>query len=68
MKKYVCTSSICVGCCFDPCDYKYDPEVGDIDHGIKPGVAFEDLPDTWVCPNCGAGKECFVPAGTFKKR
>ena len=36
MKKYVCTSSICVGCCFDPCDYKYDPEVGDIDHGIKP--------------------------------
>jgi rubredoxin len=38
------------------CDYEYDPEVGDPDHGIPPGTAWEDIPDDWVCPDCGAGK------------
>ena len=41
--KYVC-----------PCGYEYDPAVGDPDNGIAPGTKFEDLPDTWVCPECGA--------------
>ncbi|MBS7269979.1 MAG: rubredoxin [Candidatus Freyarchaeota archaeon] len=43
------------------CDYVYDPEVGDIDGGIPPGTAFEDLPDDWVCPVCGASKDMFEP-------
>ena len=50
MKKYVC----------DPCGYVYDPELGDPDNGIAPGTAFEDLPEDWVCPICGVGKEDFT--------
>lgn len=41
------------------CGYIYDPEVGDPDNGVAPGTAFEDIPDTWECPLCGAGKEDF---------
>lgn len=41
------------------CGYIYDPEVGDPDGGIEPGTAFEDLPDDWSCPVCGASKEDF---------
>ncbi len=43
----------------DLCGYVYDPELGDPDSGIKPGVRFEDLPEEWVCPVCGAGKDQF---------
>jgi len=32
------------------------------DNGIAPGTAFEDIPDDWVCPDCGVGKDEFVPA------
>ena len=39
--------------------YIYDPELGDPENGIAPGTAFEDLPDDWVCPLCGVGKEDF---------
>jgi rubredoxin len=42
-----------------PCDYVYDPEMGDPENGVAPGTAFEALPDDWVCPECGAGKEMF---------
>jgi len=49
MSKYECTL----------CGYIYDPEVGDEDSGIPAGTPFEDLPDDWVCPLCGAGKEDF---------
>ena len=49
MKKYVC----------DVCGYVYDPAIGDPDSGIAPGTAFEDIPDTWVCPACGATKADF---------
>ena len=49
MKKYVCSI----------CGYVYDPEVGDPDNGIAPGTAFEDIPEDWVCPLCGAGKDVF---------
>ena len=41
------------------CGYIYDPEKGDPDGGIKPGAAFEDIPDGWVCPVCGAAKDQF---------
>jgi rubredoxin len=49
--KYVCTV----------CDYVYDPAVGDPDNGIEPGTAFADLPDDWVCPECGVDKDEFEP-------
>lgn len=49
MDKYICTV----------CEYIYDPELGDPENGIQPGTAFEDLPDDWVCPLCGVGKEDF---------
>lgn len=52
MKKYVC----------GPCGYEYDPEVGDPDNGIAAGTAFEDLPEDWVCPICGVGKDEFAEA------
>ena len=45
-----------------PCGYIYDPEVGDPDSGIAPGTAFEDIPEDWVCPVCGLGKDAFTPA------
>lgn len=51
MKKYVCTV----------CGHVYEPEEGDPDSGIAPGTAFEDIPDDWVCPVCGVGKEDFEP-------
>jgi flavin reductase (DIM6/NTAB) family NADH-FMN oxidoreductase RutF/rubredoxin len=41
------------------CEYIYDPAQGDADGGIKPGVPFTDLPDSWVCPVCGASKAEF---------
>jgi rubredoxin len=41
------------------CGYIYDPAKGDADGGIAPGTAFEDLPDDWVCPECGAAKDMF---------
>lgn len=43
------------------CGYVYDPAAGDPDGGIAPGIAFEDLPDDWVCPECGVGKDMFEP-------
>lgn len=41
------------------CGYEYNPEIGDPDNGIAPGTPFEELPDTWVCPLCGVGKDMF---------
>lgn len=49
MKKYVC----------DLCGWVYDEELGDPDNGIAPGTKFEDLPDDFECPLCGAGKDDF---------
>ena len=49
MKKYVCTL----------CRWEYDPAAGDPDSGIAPGTAFEDIPEDWVCPVCGASKADF---------
>ncbi len=41
------------------CGYEYNPEKGDKENGIAPGTPFEDLPDDWECPICGAKKNCF---------
>jgi len=49
MERWVCNA----------CGYIYDPAQGDSDGGIEPGTAFEDLPDDWVCPDCGVGKDEF---------
>ena len=49
MDKYVCKV----------CGYVYDPEKGDPDNGVAPGTKFEDVPDDWVCPVCGVGKQDF---------
>lgn len=50
MEKWQCTA----------CDYIYDPAHGDPDHGVVPGTPFENIPDSWVCPDCGASKDQFV--------
>jgi len=49
VKRYVC----------NVCGYIYDPVEGDPDNGIEPGTAWEQIPDDWVCPVCGAPKEDF---------
>ena len=41
------------------CGYVYDPEVGDPAGGVEPGTPFEAVPDDWICPDCGAGKDMF---------
>lgn len=41
------------------CSYIYDPAAGDPENGVLPGTAFENIPDDWVCPLCGAGKDEF---------
>lgn len=41
------------------CGYIYDPEEGNPSSGIQPGTSFEELPDDWVCPVCGADKSEF---------
>ena len=41
------------------CGYIYEQEKGDPDGGIAPGTPFEEIPDSWVCPVCGAGKDQF---------
>lgn len=43
------------------CNYIYDPMLGDPDNGIEAGTTFEQLPEDWVCPECGAGKDMFEP-------
>ncbi len=49
MDKYKCTV----------CGYIYDPSVGDSTQSIAAGTPFEKLPDNWVCPECGVGKDLF---------
>lgn len=49
MKKYVC----------DVCGYIYDPADGDIDSDVAPNTEFDAVPESWVCPLCGVGKDQF---------
>ena len=48
---YICTS----------CGFIYDPDEGDPDGGVPPGTSFDDIPDDWFCPVCGARKSDFEP-------
>lgn len=41
------------------CGYIYNPDIGDPDSGIGPGVMFEELSESWGCPDCGTEKELF---------
>ncbi|KYC41150.1 rubredoxin [Scytonema hofmannii PCC 7110] len=49
MQKYICTV----------CGYEYNPEEGDPDDNVEPGTPFENIPEDWVCPVCGADKSQF---------
>ena len=49
MKRWMCQN----------CGFIYEQEVGDQIGGIAPGTAWEDIPDTWTCPDCGAAKSEF---------
>ncbi len=49
MQKFIC----------DLCGYVYDPEAGDPDNGVEPGTDWADVPEDWLCPLCGAGKDAF---------
>ena len=49
--KYVC----------NVCGWVYDPETGDPENGVELGTSFEDIPEDWVCPECGASKDLFNP-------
>ena len=51
MQKYVCSV----------CGYMYEPAAGDPDSWVAAGTSFEDIPDDWVCPICGVGKDMFEP-------
>ena len=46
--KYIC-----------PCGYEYDPAVGDPENGITAGTAWENVPEDFLCPICGLGKDAF---------
>ncbi len=48
MDKYVC-----------PCGYVYDPATGDPENGVAPGTPWDQVPEDWVCPTCGLGKDAF---------
>ena len=52
--KYIC----------ELCGYEYDVKSGDIENGIEPGTDFEDIPEDWTCPLCGATKEDFEPVAS----
>ena len=51
MTKYQC----------DACGYIYDPAKGDPANGVAPGTPWEKVPQDWVCPECGVGKDMFTP-------
>jgi rubredoxin len=52
MQKWACTV----------CGYIYDPSIGDPENGVPAGTPFEKLPEDWVCPECGVGKDQFEKA------
>ena len=58
MDRYECTV----------CGYIYNPEAGDPVGGIPPGTQFSDLPDDWVHPECGVGKDQFIKFEIVKRQ
>ncbi|HSI23943.1 MAG TPA: rubredoxin [Methylophilaceae bacterium] len=49
MKQWICSV----------CGYIYDEAQGDPEHGLPPGTRWEDVPETWTCPDCGVSKRDF---------
>jgi rubredoxin len=41
------------------CGWVYDEAAGDPEHGIVPGTRWEDVPESWSCPDCGVAKAEF---------
>ncbi len=41
------------------CAFVYDEALGMPDEGVAPGTCWEDVPDTWTCPDCSATKADF---------
>lgn len=52
-RKYVCTV----------CGHIYDEAEGDAESGLAPGTRWEDVPDSWTCPECDAPKDAYEPLG-----
>ena len=52
MAKWIC----------EDCGYEYDSELGDPSNKIPPGTPFDELPEDWECPDCGAPQDAFAPA------
>jgi rubredoxin len=46
------------------CDHVYDEALGDPSAGLAPGTRWEDIPQDWICPDCGATKGDFTPVET----
>lgn len=57
------TTYVCLGC-----GHEYDPAVGDEENGIDPGTTFEALPDDWICPCCGEGKDKYIKVGNSEEK
>jgi rubredoxin len=51
MSRYLC----------DVCGYVYDEATGAPEDGAPVGTQWTDLPEDWVCPDCGAPRHCFIP-------
>jgi len=49
MKQWMCVT----------CGFVYDEAKGDLESGLEPGTRWEDVPESWVCPDCGTGKNDF---------
>ncbi len=52
---------VCLGC-----GYEYIPELGDEEGDVRPGTSYKELPEDWICPDCGEEKANFIPSSKEK--
>ena len=52
---------VCLGC-----GYEYIPELGDEESDVRPGTSYKELPEDWICPDCGEEKANFIPSSKEK--
>lgn len=52
---------VCLGC-----GYEYIPELGDEEGDVRPGISYKELPEDWICPDCGEEKANFIPSSNEK--
>ena len=52
---------VCLGC-----GYEYIPELGDEEGDVRPGTSYKELPEDWICPDCGEEKANFIPSSNEK--